>query len=63
MVVGTIADAILVFSGHDPLYDINAGLITVVMNLVVNVVVSMAIWNEAERHWAEEDLVAEQLSL
>jgi SSS family solute:Na+ symporter len=63
LVVGTVADAILVFSGHDPLYGINAGLITVVLNLLVNVAVSLATQNAMERQRAEKILVAEQLSL
>lgn len=41
LVVGAVLDAALVFTGHDPWYGINAGLIALVVNVVVNVGVSL----------------------
>lgn len=62
LVAGVILDAILVFSGHDPLWGINAGLLSGAVNLVLNVVVSAWTKNAEEIEQAEGRLVVEELS-
>ena len=59
LVVGVTLNAILVFSGHDPLYGINAGLISLVVNIAVNVVVSIKGPRRATDP-AEPELVADE---
>lgn len=62
LVIGVILDAALVFSGHDPVWGINAGLLSGIINLIVNVTVSGLTRNAAETQQAESRLVIEQVS-
>lgn len=41
LVVGVVAVCLLVFSGNDPVWGVNAGMVALVLNLVVAVVVSV----------------------
>lgn len=60
LVVGVVIVCVLVFSGNDPLWGVNAGLLALVVNLLVSVVVSLYGPPERGDRRADEDVLARE---
>lgn len=60
LLVGVVVDAVLVFSKHDPVHGINAGLIALVLNLLVSVVVSVLTTSEVKIVEAERRMTRQE---